>query len=677
MATAPTTHDADHQHANDAVTASRADAHRFAVIGNPNTGKTTLLNRLCGMRLKTANFPGSTVDARVGRASIGNRTIELIDLPGVYSLQLDTPESRLCRDCLQGKLGTGYTPTALLIIADATNLTRNLIFVAQALTLGLPTVVAVNMVDLAQRKGLSIDAEAMSEQLGCPVVTISARTGLHFDELRSALRSPKAPSPTADLPIPSGEDAASTAKWANSVMARSVGGDRALGEYSDSLTDRLDAAFTHPVLGLIVFMAMMAGLFYVIFSLAGLPMDMIETLMGSLGEFVAIAVPDGALQELLVDGVVGGVTGTIVFLPQICLLFFLISLLEDTGYLARAAFVMDRLMRRFGLPGQAFVPMLSAHACAIPAIMSTRLIPDHRDRIATALIIPFMSCSARLPVYVLMISFLLPGKPLLAGLVFAGCYALGAVAALITAAIFRSTLLRGASRPMLLELPSYKWPSLRTALLTTLDRAWLFLRKAGTVIVGICIVLWWLGAYPHVDPPADALALQQQADVMAAEGDETRAAELAEQADRMTAKHANTQSFMGMLGRTVEPALRPLGFDWQISIGVLSSFAAREVFVSTLVIVLEGGGDEEPNDDLVTRLSASTRDDGSRLFTTSTSISLLVFYVLAMQCLPTLAVTRRETGGWKWALLQLGWMTAVAYVAALAARSIAVALGAA
>ncbi len=658
---------------------------RFAVIGNPNTGKTTLVNRLCGMRLKTANFPGSTVDARIGRTTLPTSvsrsrptafaTIEVIDLPGIYSLTLDVPESRIARECLEGKLGPAFTPTALLIIVDATNLARNLAFAAQTLRMGLPTVVAINMVDLAQRKGLTIDAGAMSRRIGCPVVTISARTGENFDLLRSTLAEPRVPTAPADAPFPAIDDAQAIARWADDVIERSVGGAHAVGRSTDTLTDRLDAAFTHPVLGLLVFCAMMAGLFYVIFALAAVPMDMIETVVSSLGEMVGRALPEGPVHDLLVDGVVGGIAGTVVFLPQICLLFFLISLLEDTGYLARAAFVMDRIMRRFGLPGQAFVPLLSAHACAIPAIMSTRLIPDHRDRLATALVIPFMSCSARLPVYVLMITFLFPNRPLLAGLTFAGCYALGAIAALLTAVLFRNTLLKGASRPMLLELPSYKWPSLRNALLTTLDRGATFLRKAGTVIVGICIVLWWLGAYPHVDPPAEAVAMEKQAETVAAAGSADEAEALLAEADSITRKYQKTHSFMGMLGRSVEPVMRPLGYDWQLSIGVLSSFAAREVFVSTMLVVLEGADEDAASDDLVMHLGDAERADGSRLFTTGTSASLLVFYVLAMQCLPTLAVTRRETGGWKWALLQLGWMTAVAYTMAFVTRTVLTACG--
>jgi ferrous iron transport protein B len=374
---------------------------------------------------------------------------------------------------------------------------------------------------------------------------------------------------------------------------------------------------------------------------------------------------DGSLHRLLVNGVIGGVAGTLVFLPQICLLFFLINLLEDTGYLARASFVMDRLLRRFGLPGQAFVPMLSAHACAIPAIMSARLIPDHRDRLATILVLPFLSCSARLPVYVLLISVLFGNSPWLAGLAFAGCYLLGAAAALLVALVARRSILRGPSRPMVLELPSYKRPSIRTALLTTFDRAKTFLRKAGTVIVAICIVLWWLGAYPLAGPSPAAVTLRDHAAAVAASSPD-EAASMIDEADAMDRRYAKEQSFIGRIGHAVEPVFRPIGGDWQLSIGLLSSFLAREVFVSTMAVVIAGAEEdaaEEPS--VQEQIIDAVRADGTRLFTSRTSASLLVFYVLAMQCLPTLAVTRRETGSWWWSLAQLAIMTGMAYVAAL------------
>jgi ferrous iron transport protein B len=641
-----------------------------ALLGNPNTGKTTLFNRLCGIRAKTANFPGSTVEARRGQAHLGSRELDVIDLPGLYSLYLRVPESTLGRDCLAGEVPGQPAPERVIVVIDATNLARNLHLLLEIFRTRLPVVVALNMTDLAQRRGLTIDTARMSERLGCPVVPICARAGTGLDELGDAIGH--ATTTTASLPR-AGDRRART-EWIDELLAESVGGTDAVSAEA-SLVDRLDVAFTHPLVGLFVFAAVMIGLFYTIFTLATVPMDLIDILFANLGGAVDAlftwadgafgwSMTDGAIHALLVDGIIGGVAGTVVFLPQICLLFFLISVLEDTGYLARAAFVMDRLLRPFGLPGQAFVPLLSAHACAIPSIMATRLIPDHRDRLATILVAPFLSCSARLPVYVLLVGLLFAERPLLAGVAFTGCYALGAVAALLTSLLLRRTLLRGSSRPMVLELPDYKMPSIRSALLTTWDRGIVFLKNAGTVIVCMCIVLWWLSAYPTVDPPAEAVSLQAEAEVMAGT-DPDRATELEAEAERITARHASRHSFTGRLGRAVEPVFAPLGYDWQLTIGVLSSFAAREVFVSTMAIVV-AGTDADPGEDpdLLQRIGSAPRDDTSPLFTTATSASLLVFYVLAMQCLPTLAVTRRETGGWRWALFQLGYMTVVAWLAA-------------
>ncbi|HIB50276.1 MAG TPA: ferrous iron transporter B [Phycisphaerales bacterium] len=343
------------------------------------------------------------------------------------------------------------------------------------------------------------------------------------------------------------------------------------------------------------------------------------------------------------------------------MLFFLIGLLEDTGYLARAAFVMDRLLRKFGLPGQSFVPFLSAHACAIPAIMAARIVPDRRDRIATILVAPFFSCSARLPVYVLLIGVLFIDQPLIGGLAFFGCYVLGALAALFTALLVRRTVIPGVSRPMMLELPTYKWPSIRTAVLNTIDRAWVFLKNAGTVILAIVIVLWWLSAYPKVTIPDSVHALRDQASVVATT-DIVESERLLNQANSIEYTTQLSGSFAGQLGKFFQPVFAPLGYDWKLTVGVLTSFAAREVFVSTLA-VLTAGDDNVENVGVIEKIEHAKRDNGERIFNVPTAASLLVFFVLAMQCLPTIAVTRRETGSWNWALLQLGYMTVLAWVA--------------
>lgn len=609
----------------------------IAMIGQPNVGKTSLFNQLCGLRARTSNIPGTTVDARIGRAG----HIGMIDLPGTWAINLDQPEATVVRKCLAGELPETFQPDVVLVVLDASNLQRGLHLAIEAIGFGRPCVVALNMVDVAQRRGFEVDPQRLSTWLGCDVIPTCGRTGQGARELTTALAQARVSVAT----LPTIDDPAAKTLWVDGVIRESI--PAASSTTHDRLGDRLDVAFTHPVLGVAVFLAVMAGLFWTIFEFAGVPMELIELIFGHVGGWLASVLPEGAIRDLLVDGIVGGLAGTVVFLPQILMLFFLIALLEDTGYLARAAFVMDRLLRHFGLPGQAFVPMLSAHACAIPAIMSARLIPDRRDRIAVILVAPFLSCSARLPVYVLLIGVLFAERPAIAGLVFAACYAFGIVAALGSALLVRKTLLRGRTRPMMLELPAYQWPSLKSALLVCWDRGWLFIRKAGTVILGMVIVLWWLTAYPK--PPTDIAA-------------PPTGTIITEAADAMP-NNPMAWSFAGQIGRGVQPLFDPLGWDWQVSVGVMTSFAAREVFVSTMA-VLVAGNDDVDDPDVLHRIETATSDDGTPMLGTASAASLLVFFVLAMQCLPTLAVTAREAGGWKWAVLQFAWMTAVAWLAA-------------
>lgn len=431
----------------------------------------------------------------------------------------------------------------------------------------------------------------------------------------------------------------------------------------------------------------MASLFWSIFSLAQFPMDLLDTIFAGNSQWAASwqpqwlqvaisdgvvgltrsALPAGLLADFICEGVLTGIGSTVIFLPQICLLFLLISLLEDTGYLARAAFVMDRILRPFGLPGHSFVPLLSSHACALPGIMACRSIPDPKERLATILVAPFMTCSARLPVYVLLSMVLFPNQPLYASLAFIGCYALGAFAGVFSALIARRTILRGEKRPMALELPTYKLPNLRTALIGTIDRGRVFLKKAGTTILAICIVLWWLGAFPYVAQPPQVAAYREQA---AASTNPAQQEELLTKADRLTHTHAKANSYIGRLGHTLQPAFAPLGMDWQQTVGVLTSFAAREVFVATMSVVVTGSDDPDAQG-VLEEITTAKRDDGSPLFTRPNAWAVLVFFVLAMQCLPTLAVTARESGHVKWALLQLAWMSAVAYAAAALVYAIA------
>jgi ferrous iron transport protein B len=670
-----------------------------ALIGNPNAGKTTLFNALTGLRAKTANYPGTTVERRVGRTVLGGQVVQLLDLPGLYSLAAATPDERLARDVLLGKVSGQARPTAVVLIVDATNLERNLFLASQVLELGVPTIVALNMIDLAKRGGIRIDVEGLSRELGCPVVPVSARYGEGLEDLRGQMglavesvcgaagRGERrggaglegavgAPRRVLSLAGGSGDGSAgrhaclgctgcaiqARYDWAEGVGARCSSG----GPHSFSRrTERIDRVLTHPVVGVLAFALVMLCLFTLIFWIAQYPMEWIDGLFVVAGGAVSRVLPEGQLRSLVVEGVIGGVGGMLVFLPQICILFFFLSLLEDTGYLARAAFVMDRLMRRIGLPGKAFVPLLSAHACAIPAIMATRVIEDRRDRLVTILVAPLMTCSARIPVYAMVTALLFPGEPLKAAVLFTGAYALGVVAAVTMAFVFKRTVLPGESRPLVLELPSYKLPSVKTAAITAVDRAGVFVKKAGTIILVISVVLWALSTYPTTGSAPVAVELQRQAEAAEAQGLHEAAQQMRGEAARVENRHALGYSFAGRLGRAIEPALRPLGFDWQIGVGVISSFAAREVIVSTLAVVYGVGADAATDNpaSLYDTMRAAKRSDGTAVFTAPTCVSLLVFYVLAMQCLSTQAVTRRETGTWRWPLFQLGYMSVLAYAA--------------
>ncbi len=647
---------------------------RVALVGNPNTGKTSLFNALTGLRAKTANFAGTTVERRSGRMLLGHGAAELLDLPGIYSLRATTPEERITRDILKGDILDGGPPDAVIIIVDATNLERNLFMAGQVIDLRIPTVVALNMVDEAEQMGIHIDAESLGRELGCPVVPTVARNRKGVDHLRRALERQLGPDPhvaRTDVRTQT-EDSCpfhSRFTWSEDVCERCV---QSPGTATSSTTERLDRVLTHPLVGVLAFLSVMLLMFSLIFQVATVPMDMIEGFFGTVGGWLQNHLPQGLLRSLLVDGIIGGVGGILVFLPQICILFFFLALLEDSGYLSRAAFVIDRYMRKVGLPGTAFVPMLSAHACAIPAIMATRVIDNERDRLVTILVAPLMSCSARIPVYVMLTALLFPTQPVKAALLFTGAYLTGIVAALFMAFVFKKTILRGESRPIVLELPPYRRPSIRKALREMLDRAMIFVKQAGTIILIISIGLWVLATFPRSEPPPQAVALQAEAAGLAESGREEDASELRARAAELTNQHALEQSFAGTMGQLIEPVIRPLGFDWQIGIGIISSFAAREVIVSTLAIVY-GVGEEAVEGESTAfydTLRNAKRRNGEPVFTAATCASLLVFYILAMQCLPTQAITRRETNSWKWPLFQLGYMTVLAYVASLAVYQI-------
>ncbi|HEX4348814.1 MAG TPA: ferrous iron transport protein B [Verrucomicrobiae bacterium] len=648
-------------------------AFTLALVGNPNAGKTTLFNALTGLRAKTANFPGTTVERKVGRIHLDHKQIVVVDLPGLYSLDSKSPDEKLASDALQGRL-EHEAPNAALVVVDATNLERNLFLASQVLELKCPMVVALNMMDMARRDGIRIDVAKLRKELGCVVVPVSARNGEGMPELKRELnRLVNGTMPEAVSHVDpqcsgcTGCTFQARYEWTEQVSTNVM--DAAIVKRS-AWTDKLDDYFTHPIMGVAAFLLVMVGLFALIFWVAQIPMDLIDHLFAKIQTWATSLIPAGDVQSLVSDGIVGGVGGILVFLPQICILFFALSLLEDTGYLSRAAFVMDRIMRKLGLPGKAFVPLLSAHACAIPAVMATRVIENPRDRLVTILVTPLMACSARIPVYAMVTALLFPHSPFKAALVFTAAYAMGVATALGMALLFRRTILPGESKPLMIELPPYRVPALRTSLLHTFDRAKIFVKQAGTIILLISLVLWALSYYPKSSPPAAAVAMTAQAAQLEKSGDKTevaQAADLRDNADRLTAQHSLQNSFAGKIGHVIEPVIKPLGYDWQIGIGIISSFAAREVIVSTLAIVYGVGKDAADNNQtsLYSTLRQAKRSDGTPIFNTATCASLLMFYILAAQCLSTTAVVRRETNGWKWPIFQIAYMTGLAYVAAL------------
>jgi ferrous iron transport protein B len=638
------------------VTAHR---RRAILIGNPNTGKTTVFNRLCGARAKTSNFPGTTTALRTGALKLDHAKVEVLDLPGLYDLTLDIPEARIVRDVVHE---ARLRDDLVIVIVDAANLARNLVLVGQLAGGHSRLVVCLNMMDVAVRRGLKVDVPGLTNRLGVPVVEMVASRGAGLTDLRALVdtalgRERKVISlnppgvPAMDAPY------SAVSAWARAIASAVVQSKAETEPGGRDFTERMDRFLTHPVLGFVVFFAVMGGLFWALFALAAVPMDLIDTTFAGLSALAHQYLPGGAIRDLLTDGVIGGIAGTVVFLPQIAFLFFLISLLEDTGYLARAAFVMDRFLHRFGLPGHAFVPLLTSHACAIPGIMSTRLIPDRRDRLVTILVAPFMSCSARLPVFVMLTTLLFASRPALAPVAFAACFMLGAGAAFLSALLFSRTIFRGRARPMILELPAYQVPSIRNALLSARDQSLSFLKTAGTIIMLICVVMWWLSAYPKVVRPAEANALRVQAATAAP----AEATALVDKAQHIEARAQQAGSLAGWLGHAIQPVFAPLGYDWQLSEGLLTSFLAREVFVSTMAVLAGAGNDQSG---VISGVRSMRREDGTPVFTIATAASALVFFVLAMQCLPTLAVTRRETGALKYAVVQLVWMSGVAYAAA-------------
>jgi ferrous iron transport protein B len=597
-------------------------------VGPPNSGKTTLFNRLTGLRQKVANFPGVTVEQHTGIAELPDgRAVEIVDLPGIYSLSPRSEDEQIAYDVLHGNRADTPKPGAVLLVLDSTNLARHLMLAAPILALNIPTLIILNMADdLAAREG-KIDIRKLSEQLGAPVALISARAGVGinrvFDFLLGAMPKPQ------PKVLPVLQDVPKCREWAGAIGTRA--------SYRPPIapvwTRRLDRLFLHPVGGPVIFLLVVVGVIRTIFMASAPITAAAQKAFAVSGNWMASALPSGLLQSLLVEGIWTGLGSVLVFLPQVLFLFLFIGILEDSGYLARAALIADRTMAKVGLQGKSFIPLLSAYGCAVPAIMSTRTIENKRDRIATILIAPFMTCSARLPVYALLIAAFIPDRPLIGPFVtdqvaaLLGLYVLGFVAAVVTAKLLKSSVLKSAQAPFLLEMPSYRWPTVRSLALLLLDRAKVFLRRAGTVILLVTVVLWVMAHLPYLGGKPPEIG----------------------------------NSLAGTIGHTIEPVIKPLGFNWKIGIGLITSLAARETIVSTLGLIY-GMDPESQALDLQRALRADLSVGGA--------FALLIFFAFAMQCISTIAVVRRETGGWKWPILQFTYMGVLAYVGAFVAYHI-------
>ncbi|MCB9800551.1 MAG: ferrous iron transport protein B [Candidatus Omnitrophica bacterium] len=650
--------------------ASGKPVKTITLVGNPNVGKTTLFNALTGMRHTTANYPGVTVEKRAGWISLGDSegAAEIIDLPGTYSLTPQSIDEEIVRHVLLGEQKDTPRPDLAVLVLDANNLERNLYFAFQVIETGIPVIVVLNMWDEAVESGKIIDIARFSELLGVPVIKTVGHRQTGCDELLSLIRrhALDGTQPVNDFGFDGLSIQARYEKIESIIRQVITLPDKPV----ETISDKIDQVLTHPLWGWVFFTGLMAVIFQSIFSWAGPVMDVISGGVEWLGGVAATLLPDGQLESLVVDGMIAGVGNVVIFLPQIFLLFFFIALLEDFGYMSRAAFVLDRVMKKVGLNGRAFLPLLSSFACAIPGVMATRTIRDRNDRLATILVAPLMSCSARLPVYALMIAAFIPSTPVLGflnlkGLTLLAMYLLSLFAGLGMAALFRKTLLRGGKTPFLLELPPYRIPNLKGVLLTMWDRGKEFLMNAGTIIFAISIVLWFLASYPK-DPN-----ITQRYEVLKQNAAVTlRADALKDRIQMLDNEEAGAQlkaSFAGRMGQMIEPAIKPLGFDWRIGIGLVASFAAREVLVSTLAITYQIGEDaDETSTDLITALQNETNPvTGKPLYTPLVAVSLMVFFVLACQCMSTIAIVRRETNSWSWPAFMVVYMTALAWIGSL------------
>ena len=607
-----------------------------AVAGSPNAGKSALFNALTGARQKVANYPGVTVERKSGRVTLADgRPVELVDLPGAYSLEPASPDEAVTRDVLVGRQKGERQPDALVIVLDASNLDNHLRFALQLLELGLPTIVALNMVDLARRDGLELDSGRLAEALGVPVIETVAVRRRGIASLQSALDDMLS-APRCGVHERARSDLLHLQRQARDIASAAVVRETPVRRW----THRLDSVLLHPVAGPVILAFIMFVMFQAVFAWSAAPMDWIGSGVAWLSGVVSGALPPGLLRSLVVDGAIAGVGAVVTFLPQILILFFFILLLEGTGYMVRAAFLMDRLMHSVGLSGRAFIPLLSSFACAVPGIMATRTIEDPKDRLTTILVAPLMTCSARIPVYTLIIAAFIPNTRVawgvgLQGLVMFGLYICGIAGALIAALILRRGVLKGGGGGFMMELPKYQWPPLKDVAIGLLARVEIFLKRAGTIILGTTIVLWALASVPQAGPG------QKQTEV----------------------------SIAGKIGRGIEAVVSPIGFNQDISMALLPAMAAREVSVAAIATVYSIDSPDEQAG------ATKLEDKLQHRWSLATALAFLAWFVFAPQCISTIAVTRRETNGWKWPLFMIGYLFVLAYIAAGATYWTAVALG--
>jgi ferrous iron transport protein B len=641
---------------------------KIALLGNPNTGKSSVFNLLTGLRQQVGNFPGVTVDKRSGFVTVENVQHELIDFPGTYSIYPRSKEESVVFDVLS-KPSHSQHPDQIIFVVDASNLQRNLLFFSQVYDLGIPCVLVLNMWDIAQRKGITISVDELSKLFpSVPIVQSNARVGLGKDRILQALVGLKNSfvqqqsfidgyplCPLEDVSAQKSE-AEHRLKKIKSALVNVVQTKTPVGE---SISRKIDRVLIHPVFGYVIFALVLLTIFQFIFSFANAPMNWIDALFAHLSSWTSHVIQPGLVNDLLSQGIIPGIGGVVVFVPQIAMLFFFISILEESGYLSRVVFIMDRLMRPFGLNGKSVVPLMSSIACAIPGIMATRTISNWKERLITILVAPFMSCSARIPVYTLLISLVIPktfifGFINLQGIVLFGLYSLGIVFALFVSFLLKLFIKQKEKGFLLMELPDYKNPRWGNVLINVLEKVKIFIIDAGKIILAISIILWFLASFgPDMKGSMDVFSKSNSYQSMSED----------EQSQAM-ASCKLSNSYIGILGKGMEPIIAPLGYDWKIGISLITSFAAREVFVGSLATIYAVQEDGDHQTLLIDRMRNEEKSDGTPVFTLASGVSLMVFYVFAMQCMATLAVVKRETNSWKWPLIQLVFMGALAYLSA-------------